>query len=685
MPQRQSGSRDLDREELMSLKLGIDTGGTYTDAVLFDDEGGVIGSGKALTTKDDLSAGIREAIETVLPPVLADIKLVSISTTFATNAIVEGQGRSVCLLLIGYDPDLLGELASGKIVPRERMVFVRGGHDGTGVEMDPFDVGAAREAILAQAPHVDAFAVSGYFGVRNPAHELTARRLVRELTGKPVTCGHELTTRLNAPRRALTTALNARLIPLLEELVVTVRETLVARGIEAPLMVVKGDGSLVDAEMAIERPVETILSGPAASVVGASYGADVEEAFVIDMGGTTTDVITMRAGRLALNPRGARIGDLQIMVEAIDADTVGLGGDSEIRLDEAGNLCAGPRRVIPLSLLAHQHPEVLSKLQHQVDRHLDHGEDSRRSDPGYFITRGRQLIDGGGGLTPTEGEVWEALEGGPLLLAELLDNVEHPALYRECVKQLIEVGLVVGGAFTPTDAVHALGRFDRWSAEAARLGANLWAGSLGISPEQFCEKVLQQVEIQMGRVVIASALAEETGSSPMAQERVGRLLIDRGLVPDGERIFSVAFDMRRPLLAIGAPVGSYLPGVAKRLNARLVIPDHAEVRSALGAVVGGIVQSVRVLIQPLVAGSAYRVHLPSEMRQFGELEAAVECAENVAREKAEELAARAGARETKVHVAREDQVLRDKRGLADEIYLGTEVTATAVGRPRIRA
>jgi N-methylhydantoinase A/oxoprolinase/acetone carboxylase beta subunit len=669
----------------MSLKLGIDTGGTYTDAVLFDDERGVIGSAKALTTKEDLSAGIREAIEAVLPPVLPDIGLVSISTTLATNAIVEGQGRSVCLLLIGYDPDLLGELASGRIVPRERTVLLRGGHDGTGVEMAPLDVGTAREAILEQTPHVDAFAVSGYFGVRNPEHELTVRRLVRELTGKPVTCGHELTTRLNAPRRALTTALNARLIPLLQELVITVRETLADQGIAAPLMVVKGDGSLVDAEMAMERPVETILSGPAASVVGASYGADVEDAFVIDMGGTTTDVISIREGRLALNPKGARIGDLQIMVEAIDADTVGLGGDSEIHLDGDGSLSAGPRRVIPLCLLADQHPEVLSKLRHRLDRSADPAENWRHGNPGRFISRQRQLVDGGGSLTPTQQRVWEALEGGPIALAELLDSVEHPSFYRGCVNQLIEVGLVVAAGFTPTDALHVLGRFDRWSVEAARIGATLWAGSLGVSPERFCERVLLQVEIQIGRIVILSALAEGRNSNPIAQDGVGRLLIDRALHADAGGSFSVAFDMQRPLVAIGAPVGSYLPAVAERLNASLSIPDHAEVRNALGAVVGGIVQSVRVLIQPLVAGSAYRVHLPSEMRQFGQLDAAVECAEDVARRRAEELALRAGAGEATVHIDREDQVLRDERGSADEIYLGTEVTATAVGRPRIRA
>ena len=669
----------------MSLKLGIDTGGTYTDAVLLDDERGVIASAKALTTKNDLSIGIREAIDAVLPPVLPDIGLVSISTTLATNAIVEGQGRPICLLLIGYDADLLGELGSEKIIPRERIVLIGGGHDGAGVETAPLDADAARESILDQAPDVDAYAVSGYFGVRNPAHELAVRQLARELTGKPVTCGHELTSKLNAPRRALTTALNARLIPLLQELVVTVRETLADRGIAAPLMVVKGDGSLIDAEMAIERPVETILSGPAASVVGAHHDADVEEAFVIDMGGTTTDVISMRDGRPALDPSGARIGDLQIMVEAIDAHTVGLGGDSEIRLDESGGLTAGPRRVVPLCLLAHQHPSVLSTLQREADRYLDEVEASKQGDRARFILRQRKLVEGQGGLTPRQREIWEALEDGPVSLSQLLNDVEHPALHRECVSQLIAVGLVVVGAFTPTDAVHVLGRYDRWSVEAARLGATLWARRFEIEPEQFSEDVVRQVEIQLGRVIISSALAEEAGSMPMARDSVGQLFIDRALRADGGGNFSVSVDMQRPLVAIGAPVGNYLPPVAERLSARLFIPDHAEVRNALGAVVGGVVQTVRVLIQPLLAGSVYRAHLPGEVRVFQQLEEAVACAQDEAARKVEELARRAGASEAKVDVKREDQVLRDRRGLADEIYLGTEVTATAVGRPRMRA
>ena len=112
--------------------MGIDTGGTYTDAVLLDDERGVIGKAKALTTKYDLSVGIRGAVEAVLSNPPPDIRAVSLSTTLATNAIVEGQGSPICLLLIGYDPDLLSGMGFEKIVANGAIVFIPGGHTSTG-------------------------------------------------------------------------------------------------------------------------------------------------------------------------------------------------------------------------------------------------------------------------------------------------------------------------------------------------------------------------------------------------------------------------------------------------------------------------------------------------------------------------------------------------------------------------
>lgn len=667
----------------MSILLGIDTGGTYTDAVLLDDERGVIGAAKAPTTKHDLSVGIQNAVEAVLSDPPPDIRLVSLSTTLATNAIVEGQGSPICLLLIGYDPVLLHGVGFERILAREAIVFIPGGHTVTGEEQAPLDIEAVQQAILAHAPHVAAFAISGYFGVRNPTHELRVRQLVRELTGLPVTCGHELTTHLHAPRRALTVALNARLITLLQQLTLAVRDVLTRQGIHAPLMVVKGDGSLVDAKMALERPVETILSGPAASVVGACYLTDVDDAFMIDMGGTTTDVAALRDGRPVLNLDGARVGDWQTMVEAIDVHTTGLGGDSEVRLDEAGDLCVGPRRVIPLSLLADQVPATLNVLRRQAERHVDKDRSAADRDAGRFILRQRPLGVEQGNLTSTQQEIWELIGDGPVPLSRLLGSVKYPSLYRRDLDGLMERGLVVISAFTPTDAVHVLGQYRCGSVEAAELGAALWARRLDVSVKQFCEQVVQQVVVQLGRAVIVSALAEEGSPTPRIQNSLGRLFIDRALGADDGGIFSVALAMRRLLVAIGAPVPTYLPPAAAQLHAQLCIPEHAEVANAVGAVAGGVVQTVRILIRPMDWGKAYRVHLPFEVRDFSRLEDAATCAQEVARQLAQDQARRAGANTAQVYVERRDRIARGGGGRIEEIYLETEVTATAVGRPRL--
>ena len=111
---------------------------------------------------------------------------------------------------------------------------------------------------------MDAFAVSGYFGALNPTHELQVRNLIARLSGLPATCGHELSTRFNSIKRATTVTLNARLIPIIQDLIANVQSVLAQLAITAPLMVVKGDGSLVRAQWAMQRPIETVLSGPAA-------------------------------------------------------------------------------------------------------------------------------------------------------------------------------------------------------------------------------------------------------------------------------------------------------------------------------------------------------------------------------------------------------------------------------------
>src|SRR5690348_729097 len=181
------------RGDLLPLLLGLDTGGTYTDAVLFDPARGVLAAAKSLTTKHDLAIGLAGAMGGVLGETHKgkEIDMVGLSTTLATNAIVEGHASPICLLLAGYEPTALDRSGLRQALGSDPVVFIAGGHGPQGDEQAPLDLEAARAAIALYAPKVAAFAVSAYFSVRNPAHEIALRRLVREMTDLPVSCGHE--------------------------------------------------------------------------------------------------------------------------------------------------------------------------------------------------------------------------------------------------------------------------------------------------------------------------------------------------------------------------------------------------------------------------------------------------------------------------------------------------------------
>ncbi|MGI9595962.1 MAG: hydantoinase/oxoprolinase N-terminal domain-containing protein, partial [Acidimicrobiales bacterium] len=281
------------------MRIGIDTGGTYTDAVLYDDATPVDGPGGGTAvvakakarTRIDLALGIAESLDEILgndrltSP--AEVSLVALSTTLATNALVEGVGGRVALVFIGFTEAELDRGGLREGLGEAPVIMAAGGHDSLGVEVAPFDA----EAMLARAREleVDAFAVAGQFSVRNPTHELAARDALLAL-GKPVACGHELSAKLNGPKRALTCLLNAKLIGLIAELCQAAETILAERNITAPLMIVRGDGSLVSASFAKNRPIETILSGPAASLIGAGHLTGAPDIVVSDIGGTTTDV-----------------------------------------------------------------------------------------------------------------------------------------------------------------------------------------------------------------------------------------------------------------------------------------------------------------------------------------------------------------------------------------------------------
>ncbi len=672
----------------MGIALGIDTGGTYTDAVLVEHETGrVLAGAKALTTRHDLAVGISGAIEAVFeaakqegaPVRPVDVTLVALSTTLATNTLAEGQRGSVCLLLVGYDPALMRQYDFERELAAGDVVYLAGGHDGLGNELAPLDEAAARAAILARRDQVEAFAVSGYFAVRNPTHELRVQALVEELTGLPVTCGHELTSQLNAVRRATTVALNAHLIMPLRELMTSVQETLTRFHIAAPLMVVKGDGSLVAAEWAMRRPIETILSGPAASVVGAWHLAGRQDVWTIDVGGTTTDIAALRDGWPILNRRGASVGGWRTMVEAVDVHTVGLGGDSRVRFDKLDGLHIGPRRAVPLALLAAESPAVVTELARQVELQRGRQDDSL----GEFVVLGRPSRRR---LDLQDQEVLDRLAAGPQALAQLVSRSRAGSLLRRRVEDLEHRGLLRRAGFTPTDALHVLGRFSEWNAEAARLGATLLAQRAGMTVEAFCELVVARFAQRAATELVTKILEDEIGPVEWAHDAVGAALLRHALNghgPDrgaGQADLGCALTLRLPLVAIGAPVAAYLPQVAAALHTELVIPPHAEVANAVGAVSGSIIQRRQAIINPLDEDGTVRLHLPDGVHDFSGVEAAVAYAQAIMHGHVAELARQAGAEHVEVRVTRHDQTAMTKGGFM-EIYLGSELSFVAAGRP----
>ena len=660
----------------MSLALGIDTGGTYTDAVVVDHVTGcVLSSSKALTTHHNLAISVGNAIDSVLGKQAvspAQVELVALSTTLATNAIVEERGSPISLLLIGYDPVLMQQYGLERELVTRDLVYLRGGHNEAGDEVAPLDEAAAREAIMARRYCVEAFAISGYFGVSNPAHELRVRTLVEELTGLPATCGHELTHRLNAVRRATTTALNARLIPLLRELITTVRCTLDDRGISAPLLVVKGDGSLVRAEWAMRRPIETILSGPAASVIGAWHLAGRRDVWVVDMGGTTTDIAVLHDGRPRLRTEGAQVGKWRTMVEAVDVQTAGLGGDSHVRLNDRGQLAIGPRRVVPLCRLASEYPQVVKQLRRQcsASRH-DHLA-------GQFVL----AQDRNSALASESARVLlQYLSGEPQALTLLVNAKRYGLLALSKIESLEAARLVLRAGFTPTDALHVLGRFRCWDAEASGLAADLLAAQMDVPAEMFCERVISEVASRVTTTLVSKVLRNEDIVLDGERDLSSEPLLARALGTVSHSDLVCQLRLRKPVVGIGAPVEAYLPSSAQQLHTELVVPPHAEVASAVGAVVGGVVQQIRVTIRPLDTGQHFRLLLPDGPRDLNTVEESVAYALQVVPKQLRMLARQAGADQVEVRMSRVDHKAPIKEGWGHEIYLSTELTFTAVGRP----
>lgn len=330
------------------MLIGIDVGGTTTDAVLIRN-GKVCSTAKVSTEPGNLLNALLEALDAIskdVPP--EQLKRVVFSTTVITNLIAEGKTDRVALLLIpgpGINPASYSFPDS---------FYLKGAMDYRGREIQPLDEAEIRKTVgLIRESGFSRAAIVSKFGQRNPSHERSIEETFRELYPDcKLELGHKVSGKLNFPRRIATTMLTAATRERYQEFVERIRKALEERNIRAPVYILKADGGTLPVEKSIELPVETIFSGPAASTIGAlALIPEGQTSVVVDIGGTTTDLALILSGKPLLASKGAKLGGFLTHVRAFAVRSIAVGGDSIVRVKDSDTgtklITVGPERVGP--------------------------------------------------------------------------------------------------------------------------------------------------------------------------------------------------------------------------------------------------------------------------------------------------------------------------------------------------
>ncbi len=336
------------------MLLGLDVGGTFTDAVIIDGHR-VVATAKRRTTKDNLMNGIGEALDAVLEGYdTSNIEQVTLSTTVVTNTIVEEKEQVVDLYVItgpGRNVD--------DIFPVEP-IYLQGytDHRGIVVERTPADAVRGIANMVQAHSGTDLAAVSAKFGVRNPHEELSITEELKN-TYHTISNGSLLSGSLNFPRRTISAYFNSAVIPVFTVFKKNVEEALKVRNIIAPLHILKADGGSLPMEHMVSRPVETVFTGPAATVLGLSALGVIgnKHTVALDIGGTTTDISLWKYGKPLMTKSGVSIREYPSAVRSFAVTSVGIGGESVVRLKN-GNLTVGPERVGPSVALGGVEPTL---------------------------------------------------------------------------------------------------------------------------------------------------------------------------------------------------------------------------------------------------------------------------------------------------------------------------------------
>lgn len=628
------------------IGIGIDTGGTYTDAVIYDlSDHRLLASGKSLTTKEDLKTGIRNVLKELPEDLLASCSSIALSTTLATNACVENKGGNGKLVLIGIERSILessyqeyGIESLDDVLLLECTLT-----DKRETSTEP-DWELLHKSLKEFAGNCDCISIVQLFAKEHlGGYEKRAAEIIKSELDIPVILGHDLFPDRNILRRGSGALLNARLIPVIHQFMDAIRVVFREYGLTLPIVIVKSNGNLMSSEYTCLHPVETLLCGPAASTMGAKHLAGSEQAVIVDMGGTTTDISIIRDGRPLEAKDGIQVGGWKTFVKGLYVDTFALGGDTAVHYNYDGDLYLENYRVMPLCMLSSNYPGISEQI-----RALDTYEQGHTLYLYEFLILMKD-ITGPAQYTDDERRLCEALKGGPLMLPNAAKAIGRD-VYTLKTERLEADSVILRAGLTPTDIMHIRGDFSAFDRDASLAGAGFTARYAGISIEELSDRIYGLVKkrlyCNLVRILLQTECPEFRNTIPDTQLTQ---LIEHsyGQSEKGKDcFFNTVFRTNAVLIGVGAPTHVFLSPVAGMLGTKSLIPAYASVANAVGAVVGNIAATAEAEVCPSYTNgevNGYKVITRSLSQFFREYEDALCFAEEEAQRAAEAAARQQGA------------------------------------------
>ena len=661
------------------IRIGIDTGGTFTDAVIVDMGSGVpqvLAKAKSLTTKNDLTRGISAAIDGLPSELLAKVEHAAISTTLATNACVEGKGGRAKLIIVGTTDEVLRRVdAQGKFgIPYSDVLTLpfQGSYDGSDVVIPDWE--ALYEEHRAFFDDAESFGIASLYALNNGAIvERSGAEFLREKLGKIVVEATTVAAEPNVIGRGATALLNARLVPVIGNFLDAIAKSLADRGLSIPVSIVRSDGTLMSESLARLRPVETILSGPAASVTGAQVLAGAPESLIVDIGGTTSDISIVHNNR-PNRTDGIFIGGWKTQVSGVFIDTIALGGDTVVRYTKNSRLELGTRKVTPLCIAAVRWPVVKQKLAYYLEKS---GIDFHSRYELFYLLRNPGDMSR---FSDPEQRFIELLREGPIQLFD--ERMDILGLKTE---RLEDEGIVMRCGLTPTDAMHLKGDFDEFDTEASRLGAlcllkSYYADAYGVGDvkgdveiAKLADDIYDLAQYRLYKQVI-SAFSQDRfwpNSACSLDEQMETIVRSSWESRHAETgfAFNVKFESEAMLVGVGAPTHVFLGEVAQALDAPFNVPEHAGVANAIGAAASRVSVDEQVRVTPLRGSDGviqgYQVRGRGKTQVLELLPDALAAAREQAREQAFAEARRRGAQGNLKCEISEDRYIYGATGVMD--------------------